>query len=581
MTRASEVIGHLLPRRAAPLLERVTGLPHGWGLWLRGQATRRGAITHARPMAVTAWALSRPFVASTAERTRLTRWQALRSLFHQHWDPPPREERWIRWCAGAFSLLLHVGFALLLIVLALVSYLPPISKTELSRTQVSFIGDGTPRDEQGGAPAPDGAPSTDSTDGAAEAAPSAPRPQPEPGTVATEPAEVASDAQAPVEASVPELPPAPVEPAPPAPQPPVESQQNVQVSEADQQPQQAFVLPPMTAPQLPQIQTRAPEITVPQREVTVVERPAITAPAMPQKTLEAPSLRPRELNVREREIPSPSEPLPEERSTRAVVQREVQIRQQQVPTPSVAQREVRMPEIAPPPLPTPEPPAPAPATSPAQPLARAAPTPQTTDTARPNAQQAASAAPASTVPAAGTSAPAPDHANPAPPGATPAPTPGGWASTQKADDWGVADRPTSGARGSDALFNADGSAKLAGEGDGKAQDKGPPGSRQAQAIDANKAGEWLDRPPAITYEQSKFERYWVPNESLLEEWVRRNIREMEIPIPGTSKRIKCVVSVLQLGGGCGVYDPNLNEQPPQARPPPQIPVKRTPIPEGS
>ena len=60
-----------------------------------------------------------------------------------------------------------------------------------------------------------------------------------------------------------------------------------------------------------------------------------------------------------------------------------------------------------------------------------------------------------------------------------------------------------------------------------------------------------------------------------------NIRETTIAIPGTNKKIRCVISVLQLGVGCGLFDPNLNEQPASARPPPEIPVKRTPIPTDS
>ena len=48
---------------------------------------------------------------------------------------------------------------------------------------------------------------------------------------------------------------------------------------------------------------------------------------------------------------------------------------------------------------------------------------------------------------------------------------------------------------------------------------------------------------------------------------------MSIPIPGTSKSLTCVVSLLQLGGGCGVSDPNLNDQEATARPPPDIPFK--------
>ena len=62
-----------------------------------------------------------------------------------------------------------------------------------------------------------------------------------------------------------------------------------------------------------------------------------------------------------------------------------------------------------------------------------------------------------------------------------------------------------------------------------------------------------------------------PNETLLEEWVRKSITTVRIPIPGTNKHIVCQTVLLALGGGCGITDPNLNEQPARARPPPDIP----------
>ena len=65
----------------------------------------------------------------------------------------------------------------------------------------------------------------------------------------------------------------------------------------------------------------------------------------------------------------------------------------------------------------------------------------------------------------------------------------------------------------------------------------------------------------------------MPNETLLAEWVRKSIKEVLIPIPGTNKRIRCAVALLALGGACGISDPNLNEQPATARPPPDVPFK--------
>ena len=83
----------------------------------------------------------------------------------------------------------------------------------------------------------------------------------------------------------------------------------------------------------------------------------------------------------------------------------------------------------------------------------------------------------------------------------------------------------------------------------------------------------MKRPPR-EFEGTRFDRYWVPNESLLAEWVRKGIKSVAIPIPGGGgKKINCVISLLQLGGGCGIKDDNLNEQPAQARPPPDIPFK--------
>ncbi len=58
------------------------------------------------------------------------------------------------------------------------------------------------------------------------------------------------------------------------------------------------------------------------------------------------------------------------------------------------------------------------------------------------------------------------------------------------------------------------------------------------------------------------------------EWVRNGVKEIEIPVPGSNSRIKCVVSLLQFGGGCGLTDPNKNEQPALARPPPDVPFKK-------
>jgi hypothetical protein len=99
-----------------------------------------------------------------------------------------------------------------------------------------------------------------------------------------------------------------------------------------------------------------------------------------------------------------------------------------------------------------------------------------------------------------------------------------------------------------------------------------PGTVEAQIADLDRAGQWLKRPP-YDYEPTTFDKYWRPRETLLQEWVRRGIKTITIPIPGTGKRLHCAVSLLALGGACGLTDPNVNDQPATARPPPDIPFK--------
>ena len=101
----------------------------------------------------------------------------------------------------------------------------------------------------------------------------------------------------------------------------------------------------------------------------------------------------------------------------------------------------------------------------------------------------------------------------------------------------------------------------------------PPGSVEERIANLDRAGKWLERP-GLPYRKSAFDKYWVPHETLLQEWVRKGIRTLSIPIPGTSKRLDCVVSILQAGGGCGISDSEkLFEQPAIARPPPPVPFK--------
>lgn len=151
--------------------------------------------------------------------------------------------------------------------------------------------------------------------------------------------------------------------------------------------------------------------------------------------------------------------------------------------------------------------------------------------------------------------------------------PGARPALQRSDDWGASarNRPGGDTGKQPGLFNADGSPRLSA---GTAQPGGgfPPGSDNWTKDQFDRAGVWLKRKPN-DFTPTRFEKVWVPSETLLEEWVRRNVRSVSIPIPGTSKKLECKVSLLQLGGGCTISDPNMNDQEAEARPPPDIPFK--------
>ena len=526
MTKAADIIAALQATRPAPVLERHTGMPYGWGLWLRGLKERLGAIRRDGAEDVIAHLAQRPPLAVPPRPHALSRWQAFRSVFYQDWDAPLREERPLRWFAGAVSLLMHLMFVFLLILLALIRLPPPpAAPQEETRVQVEFMGQGTPEEEGGGPPAAESA-------AAAAAA--------QPAASAPSPAAASATAQA---APVPQQD-TPV-PAPAA------AQQNVQVTEAPT-PTTVFVLPPVT-PRVPEIappQVKVRELGVPTREVTVVQVPPAQR-ELPKPEISVPQLAQPTLEVRQREVATP---LP-------------QVRTVQVPT-----REIAAPELR----------------APSQTIRQAEIPSPTRSTASASATNSASRDATS-----GTSASTPSTQQGAQPNATAsgsstAPNrPGAIRTPTRGDDWGDSARNTpgqeNGARAGDGpgLFNADGSVRVPGNATGDASRPGAPGSKQQQRADADRASKWLERPE-FPYEPTMFDKYWRPtNESMLAEWVRRSIRDVEMKIPGTNKRIRCVVSVLQAGGACSLFDPNLNEQPATARPPPDIPVKRNPIPTDS
>jgi hypothetical protein len=569
LRRADDILDWLLARQPDKrILEKTTGLPYGWGLWLRALSPLPRPF---RASEVLAELAQREPVPHGGRLPELSFIQAMRRLLWQGWDPAPRDQRWMRWTSAVISALLHLMFALLLLWVALIR--PPSEPDqggESGRVQVAFVGRGTPQQEEGAQPAA-AQPAT------AEAAIAAAMAN------AQAMAQAEADAQA---ASAPQptaapAPPSEPQPAPPAPATPA-VEQPVQATEVAQATTD-FVVPPTSVPRTEvRVMTREPqEVAVRERTVVTLEAPTPRA-TVPAPRLAEPQLRTPEVSVQERQVtvidaPAPTVAIPGPRVEAAVPQRDVQVREREIrpvtaPAVSVATlptREVavpgRSPEVAvreravPNAAPRPAPPAPVAASS----------------TATAPAATRASTAASTSAASAATRAPASPSKAP----------PGSWTTPNRSDDWGAANHPqdadlngravsaTQGTGGS--LFKADGSVRVPGQ-DGHANsERGAPGGEKDGWSKERiaQSGTWLKRPP-YDYTPTSFDKYWAPNESLLAEWVRKGIKAVEIPIPGTGSSISCVISVLQFGGGCGLSDPNMQDQPAIARPPPDIPFKK-------
>lgn len=579
MVSADELIQALQRRLrvVAPHLRRRPGeFPPGWQVWLESLREHPGRITGVPAESIVAVLAQRPLAAAPRRLQGLTRWQAFSTMWRQQWQPPSREDRAWRWFAAALSILAHLVFT---VVLFWLTYLqltvaPPRKGEDI--VQVELIGTGTTQETGGGAPA-DPAEPTESSETAEpdEQAASAEPAQPEASPVAVQerpdtppPVVVATPEDAPepvvppaeaapstvVEPALVEPEPAPIEPAP--------IEQPLDVSEPVPDSNDEFVLtapiPRTSVPELPTPELRAPASTV---EMIDIPAPLVAAPpALRQQSIAAPTLSQRIPEVAAREIPAP---------LRAPAVTAVE------PAVSAPQLQARVPQVRTLTIPTPRRPAAAePKPSDAEQSRQAAEAATATSATSAKAAAAAAATPASRD---GLDPPArPGGRSPAAAtagtGPKPAPAPGGWPTPTRADDWGDAARNRPGAeRGDDGLYNSDGSVRL-NDTPGSAAPGAPPGTVTDEIVDLDRAGTWLKRPP-IGYEPTAFDRYWRPSETLLEEWVRKSITTVRIPIPGTSKYIVCQTVLLALGGGCGISDPNLNERPATARPPPDIPFK--------
>ncbi|OBU70576.1 hypothetical protein A9K58_01110 [Stenotrophomonas maltophilia] len=574
LTRAGQLIDLLLARQQhPPILEKRTRLPYGWALWLRSLGPLPRPF-HARE--VIAVLLPRPLPGPPGQSPQLSPWQALRRLFWQDWDAAPRDQRWMRWTSALVSALLHLLFFMLLLWVAVIRTAAPEEEgAEGERVQVEFVGRATQEGggDQPGAEAAAAAPAGRVAAGQEAGAATAfePRPAPSP---APEPA--------PAQAASAPSPPAEAEPAPLAASPP-SPVQATEVAQASTD----FLVPPLSVPRTEvSVVPRDTTPVVRERSVQPVQAPATpVALHAPDVAVRVPQLR--DVQVQEREVTTVDAPVvsPPLRTTDVQVrvpQRDVQVREREVQ--AVVDPQVRMAAVA-----GREPPVRAPSGRDVQVREReVVPAPAAAASSSSGSAPVAAPTPAangSATQASRTARPSASSTRPAQAGARPAPDPGNWATPAKGDDWGASSRNRDGASSGDrqasnsgkgnGLFNADGSVRVPGQqGDGPAERGAPGGANDGWSRERiAQSGTWLKRPP-YDYTPTSFDKYWVPQESLLAEWVRKGIKAMEIPLPGTSTKISCVISILQAGGGCGLTNPNMQEQPAVARPPPDIPFKK-------
>jgi hypothetical protein len=71
------------------------------------------------------------------------------------------------------------------------------------------------------------------------------------------------------------------------------------------------------------------------------------------------------------------------------------------------------------------------------------------------------------------------------------------------------------------------------------------------------ARKYFYRNPALAYQQTRFDEYWTPDQDLLTavltKLVEKTTKEVKIPVPGRpGSYMVCTVSILALGGGCGI-----------------------------
>ena len=480
-----------------------------WTHWLDRLAQRPGRVTGAPAEALVAQLAAREPAPPHPRAIDLNRWQAFATLWRQHWQPGSSDERAWRIASGSASFAWHVLLAILLLIVTAI-HIERSRPQDDDAVQIEYIGEGTPADE-GGGPAPSAA---------------AERSDESPARAAAAARETASARPAPATASR-------AEAAPAATPSPAAAPQPLTVSKAVPDHSGEFQLPPTTLPseRIQTLPVAAPDVQV----ASIPELPRAPSIATPVPAIEVERAAVAPSDVAVRDVPEAVRaPAPAARIDARV----------DVPRAAAQSVEVRTRAI---------------------PAAPASAIGETEPTTIPGTASTPTSAPAASASTAGPVASPASAGIGTGPKATPAP--GSWATPRRGDDWGESSRNRPG----NGVFDGDGRPRV-GDGPGSASAGHPPGMITDEIKDIDRAGTWLRRKP-YPYEPTRWDRLWRPNETLLEEWVDKGVKQVGIPIPGTNKRIVCIISILQLGGGCGISDPDLNEQPARARPAPDVPFK--------
>ncbi len=512
--------------------------PPGWSAWFASMREQAGRVTGAAAEAFVGIFMTREPVPPPGAPS-LTRWQAFTRLWLGGSHETGRDDRAARIASMVMTLLFHILWIQALFWLMYARFVgypgeEDVRQGEEHVVQVEFIGDGTPEEEAGGAQLDE-------------------QPLPEVASSPSPAAAAAVAVQAPASPAMPAPSVAPVEtPAPEVPPPPAE--QPLQVTETTK-PDSTFVVPPTRVNELPAPRLATPELRAPTAEVQVREVPTLAPPPdvrrLPEREVNVPDLRQREIDIVRRDVLAPA---PE-------------VSARNLPRPATATPELRRegPQVSSREVPL--------RTSGTASAGASESRVEGSGDARSTtgqAQAATGTAGGTRAAGQGTSTTASGTGS----GARSAQQPGALPSPRRGDDWGdsTRNRPGGQAGSPSGLFNADGSPRLAGN-SGQVGGGLPPGTITEDYEKIDRMGTWLKRPP-VGYEPTAFDRFWVPHETLLEEWVRRSIKEVLIPIPGTGKRIKCTVAMLMLGGACGITDPNMLDNEAEARKPPDVPFKR-------